>query len=286
MDKLTVGKIRHRGWDDCCKVKNGNLELIVPQAVGLRVSSLSFTGDHNIFYEESQFNGISGGDKWHNFGGHRLWHGPQLGDRPAEPDNTPIQAEATQDCLVLIQPTEKIARIEKRMELRLDGNKVVVDHFLTNRNVWETRLTVWAVTALAPGGIGLLPLSRRDTGNMPNYALTFWPWTKPNDRRVHYEADYLHVHHDRNNHTRWKLGYGNDRGWMAYVLGDTLFICRFLMDSAQQYSDYGASCESFACADFFELESLSPLLHLEPGQTAFHRETWSLHHIAPLRMQT
>jgi hypothetical protein len=38
----------------------------------------------------------------------------------------------------------------------------------------------------------------------------------------------------------------------------------------------GANCETYTAGSFMELESLGPLMDLEPGETAEHVEEWHL----------
>ena len=57
-----------------------------------------------------------------------------------------------------------------------------------------------------------------------------------------------------------------------------LFVKRSHAAGAPEaYPDFGCSFEMFTNADFLELETLSPLVELRPGQSVTHTENWSAH---------
>jgi hypothetical protein len=98
-----------------------------------------------------------------------------------------------------------------------------------------------------------------------------------NDPRITYKDDYLLVNQDSNNKNWWKMGFSNDRGWMAYINNEQLFVKKFSMNINKTYSDYGASCESFTSEFFFELETVSSLIKIKPNQTVSLIESWNIY---------
>lgn len=269
-----INRIHYRGWDDCIRLKNHAIELIIPTSIGPRVLHCSTPGGHNIFYEERESDGTQGGEEWHAFGGHRLWHGPQVGLRPNEPDNSNLAVEMLPDGIHLTQETQEKAKLQKQVIVKLTDKGAVIEHILTNKHVWPIKCTAWALTQMKEKGIAILPLPKDDTYYMPNFALTYWPWTKADDERVTRGEDYLLVTHDPENEDWWKIGYGNTRRWAAYIHKNTLFIKKMEYIEGAVYSDYGASCESYADAKFVEIESLSPLVELQPEESIHLIEKW------------
>ena len=73
-----------------------------------------------------------------------------------------------------------------------------------------------------------------------------------------------------------KIGIANKQGWSAYALQQTLFVKRFTHQEGANYPDYGSNNETYTAANFMEIETLSPIRHLEPGQFAEHLERWFL----------
>jgi hypothetical protein len=73
-----------------------------------------------------------------------------------------------------------------------------------------------------------------------------------------------------------KIGLANKVGWAGYVLDGTLFVKHFTYEEGATYPDYGCNNEFFTAGLFMEVESLSPLRQLEPGDSLEHVERWHL----------
>lgn len=250
------------------------MELIVALDFGPRIVHCSLPGEENLFYDQGLTPEAVQSDCWYHYGGHRLWHGPQVGDRPNEPDNTPPACELLPDGVILRTPAEPKSRIAKEMEIRLSNGEATIIHRLTNCGVWPVRLTAWAITQMAPGGEAVLPLPGVDSCYLPTYAIACWPFTRLNDPRMRFEDERIIVRQDPQNTALFKIGYADLDGWMAYDLRGQRFVKRFLHDRNEEYSDYGSSCECYADERFLEVESLSPWLETAPGETIAHREIW------------
>ena len=86
----TFEKVNYRGWPNCYRLSNGILELIITADVGPRIIRFGFVGQDNEFAEFEDMMGQTGGDEWKIYGGHRLWHAPEIPGRTYFPDNTPV----------------------------------------------------------------------------------------------------------------------------------------------------------------------------------------------------
>ena len=96
---VKVESCNYNGWKDCVRISNSHIEIIASTQVGPRILRFAFWGEENMFYEAEAQRGMIGGDEWRIYGGHRLWHGPQIGFRPNEPDNEPITYTLLEDLL-------------------------------------------------------------------------------------------------------------------------------------------------------------------------------------------
>lgn len=252
------------------------MELIAALDFGPRILHCSLPGGKNLFYDQ----GLAPADVdpacWYHYGGHRLWHGPQVGDRPNEPDNVPVEYDLLPDGVILRQGPEPRSRIAKELEIRLENGAARVTHRMVNHGVWPVRLTAWAITQMAPGGQAILPRPTAGSCYLPTYAIACWPFTRLNDPRMAFEDDRIVVRQDPGNADWFKIGYADLEGWMAYELGSVRFVKRFVHDPAAEYSDFGASCECYADERFLEVESLSPYVELQPGGVLCHTEVWTL----------
>src|SRR5262249_54294494 len=73
-----------------------------------------------------------------------------------------------------------------------------------------------------------------------------------------------------------KLGLAHRQGWVGYLNDGTLFVKRIPYKEGTAYPDNGVNFETFTNEDMLEVESLGPLVKLEPGQSAEHVGQWDL----------
>jgi len=67
---------------DCVQLENDALSLLVTRSTGPRVLRLQLRGRESLFAEVPDFTlEYPGGDHFHAWGGHRLWHAPELARR-------------------------------------------------------------------------------------------------------------------------------------------------------------------------------------------------------------
>ena len=129
---VKIEKTSYQGWPNCYRVSNGEVELVITSDVGPRVIHLSVPGGENLFGVMPEQAGLTGGDEWRLYGGHRFWHSPEAKPRTYFPDNTPVEAVIDGDTLRLIPPVETTTGIQKEIDLTLiDGQpQVEVRHIL------------------------------------------------------------------------------------------------------------------------------------------------------------
>jgi hypothetical protein len=277
---MEMETVRYGGWRDCVRLNNGEVELIATTAVGPRLIRFGFVGGENEFHEFPEMLGLTGGDEWRIYGGHRLWHSPEAKPRSYALDNGPVEARMEGDTLHLLQPTEPTTGIRKEMRVTMDrqSTQVGVLHRLTNQGLWPVTLAAWALSVMARGGRAVVPQSQRETPDnlLPNRTLVLWPYTDLRDPRLELGSRYLSLQQDPRVSQPIKIGVSVDDGWAGYVRHGNLFLKRFIYQAGAAYPDYGSSVETYTNADFLELETLGPLQELAPGQSAEHIEDWYL----------
>ena len=275
MTKIT--EIKYNNWPSCIEIKNEHLKLIVTTDTGPRIIYCSAAdSDFNLFYQNKEQQGKINSNEWLIYGGHRLWHSPQIGYRPNQPDNDPVPYKIDKNNLTLVCPEEKATKIQKEIDISMSFNepRVQVKHRIYNRGLWPIKLAAWALTVMAEGGIEIFPIPREDTSFMPNYAISFWPWTKPNDHRFTLGEKYMTLKHDKTDERWFKIGYRNTEGWGAYIINGFMFVKIYFPIRGEEYPDYGSTFETYTDNNFLELESLGPLKNLEPGEFTEHIEEW------------
>jgi hypothetical protein len=278
MEETMTEQMSFRGWPHCRRLSNGTADVIVTTDVGPRIVRYGFVGKDNVLCEVRDEDGITGGDTWHTFGGHRLWHSPEANPRTYQPDNMPVPCEDGDRTIVLKPSIEVATGIQKELEVSLDptGTGMVVTHRVTNRGLWPVRLAAWAITVMAPGGVEVIPQTRVDTGLLPNRSIALWPYARMDDPRVHWGDRFVVLHQDPTAKPPFKLGLTNEAGWAAYFNRHSVFIKRFAFVPREAYPDFGVNYESYTTDFMLEMETLSPLRTLQPGETVEHVESWSL----------
>ncbi len=180
--------------------------------------------------------------------------------------------------IVLVQEQESSTRIQKSMEVEMDSQTgaVTVAHRMKNCGLWHIRLSAWAISAMAPGGLTIARQRTHDSTDIciPDMRISVWPRTTISDSRVTWGSEYILLKQDGNIKRPFKIGISSDAGWVAYANGRNLFVKYYEYDGKAEYPDFGSSVEIYTCDRFSEIETLSPLTDIAPGQEILHRERW------------
>jgi len=271
-----IEKIAYAGWPNCYRLTEGRIELIATSDVGPRIIRLGFVGRENLFGGlEEQF-GLTGGEEWRLYGGHRFWHSPEAKPRSYYPDNEPIEVRVEgESTLHLIQPTEPTTGMQKTLQVMLSEGRVKVMHTLTNQGLWPVEAAPWALSVMALGSVAIIPHPQGDPeALLPNRTLTLWPYTDMTDPRVRWGRKFITLRQDPAIAQPIKLGLNVEDGWCGCLVGETLFLKRFDYFVDAIYPDNGCSVESYTNDRFLELETLGPLIYLKPGESTVHVEHW------------
>ena len=78
-----------------------------------------------------------------------------------------------------------------------------------------------------------------------------------------------------------KIGGRIPGGWAAYARRSHLFIKKFPYEPLGIYPDFGSNAEMFTNEWMLEVESLSPMRKLSPGQAVEQIEDWYLFREVP-----
>ena len=274
-------RVEQLGLPNCYALTDGVAEVVVTTDVGPRVLSYALKSGENIFGECAGDSVETEWGVWRPYGGHRLWSAPEATPHSYAPDNEPVVFELTGERAIrLVPPAETRAGIRKEMTVALDGaGGVTLTHRITNTGAWRVELAAWALTIMRGGGTAIIPqepYGAHPEHLLPARPLVVWPYTDMSDARFGFGRKLILIKSDARAPSPQKLGVGNKRGWAAYLLGGTLFVKRFGYEAGASYPDLGCNNEVFTAGSFIELESLSPLRALEPGETIEHVERWRL----------
>jgi hypothetical protein len=202
-------------------------------------------------------------------GGHRLWTAPEDPFYTCPEEGLDVSMQ--EDGGVTLRSPIDASGLQKEITVRLDEGLVVLSHRITWHGIRPIEFAPWTITQLRLGGMAILPLSNQH-GLAPNRNIVLWPYSDVNDARfeLHNNAILLHGTAGQN---AFKAGYKNSHGWIAYALGDVLFVKQFDLN-AGNYADMNCNVEAYVKDVCLELEALGRLTLLPVGGSVSFEETW------------
>lgn len=279
MSKLTVEEFEnYRNLGRALKISNQVFDVIVTLDVGPRVMHFSKSGGGNILEDEVEISEpLPDGNIWKLYGGHRVWHSPEAFPRSYMSDSLPLEKyELLENRILMLKKEEPWVQVQKAIKVELLSDRVKVVNCLTNKGAWPIEIAVWALTVGSRGGREVCPVVQKNTGLLPNTFYVLWPYSRLNDKRVYWGEKYIIVDNNPQDYTAFKFGYPNEYGWVAFFNRNLCFIKKYTHYPNAKYPDFGCSWETYTSFWGTELESLSPLKVVDPGETVEHVEEWFL----------
>jgi len=278
---MKLEQVEYAGWKNCLLLTNEVVEAVVTLDVGPRIIRFSRKGGINFFKEFESQCGQSGGKDWRSYGGHRLWHAPEVMPRTYYPDNQPVKHDWDGSTLTLTPPEELSNRLQMEVSITMDSERpsAVITHRIRNTGVWPVELTPWCLTVMAGGGCAVIPQEDyipHGESYAPARPVVLWHYTRMNDPRLHWGDRFIQIREDPSVKHKLKIGAMNSKGWAAYGMGHEVFIKRFPFIRGAPYPDMGCNCEFYTEPGFLEIESLGHLTQIDPGASVEHVETWHI----------
>lgn len=278
---VKVEKVEYKGWQNCYRVSNGTVELIVTGDVGPRIIRYAFIGSQNLFKEYPEQLGKSGESTFQFRGGDRVWKAPEDPVASWALDNVAVHVTVTANGVIAQEPVEPATGLQKEIEVRMEpaGTAVTVYHRIANHSLFPLEFAPWSLTQMAPGGFvvsGFPPRGHHPQNLEATNPLVMWAYTNMADPRMKFTRKYLTLRQDPANNTAQKIGMFNRNTWAAYLLNGEAFVKRTTADPSKTYPDFGASFETFTNSEFLEVETLGALSKVQPGGSVELVEHWAL----------
>ncbi len=290
---MSLEQTTYGSWGNCLRLYNDKIELFITLDFGPRVIRFGWIGGQNLFCEDTKVESSASGEDfdqvygkdavWYIRGGHRLWTSPEARPRSYYPDNEPVAWEEIENGVLLTPPPQKWTQLQEQMEITMcpQSGKVTVKHKIVNIGAWDIEFSAWAMTVLARGGLEIVPQPQKDTVLLGNRVLALWPYTHMTDKRVYWGDKYISLQQHPDADGPIKFGINSEHGFAAYCLNGDLFVKQFELHQGVTYPDGGMSFETFTNSLMLEMESISPLKKVAPGDCIEHTEYWSLYHDVP-----
>lgn len=280
-------QIVYKDYGNCISITNGIVKVIVTTDFGPRIVFYGFVDGQNVLLDnrklfeninDEPFKKYFGNEKYYNhYGGHRLWTSPEYYPEMYYPDNEKVQVDIISNGVILTPPpqTENGLQFKIKIELDQDDTNLKLEHTVTNFGERTKEFALWALSMSAKGGVEIIPLNNKDTKLLPNASITLWPYTDLRKDNIYLGKKYATIAQPKEG--ALKLGFNLQNGTVYYVVGDDVFIKNYYPNyPTGNYPDGGVSFETYSCANFTELETLSELKKVATGEKSVHVENWSL----------
>lgn len=280
-----IGRTAYGKYGACVEITDGVRSLLVTTDIGPRIIYFGMKGGENIMFEDKG-DDINKGGKffddnlpgkgiWHIYGGHRFWKSPEYMDT-YYPDNAPVDVKMTSHGAIFTAEPEVTTKLQKSVEIEMsDDGVVTIRHRIINTGTQNSgKIALWALTVMDKGAVGEFKLSQADTGFLPNRNLVFWQYSDMTDDR--FATDGKKVTLTWKDRPPFKVGALIDDGKITIRTKGVVFTKSFGYEAGADYPDMQCNAELYTNELMFEVESLSPHLTLEPGESAEHVEVWTL----------
>lgn len=265
-------------------MSSDKVEIQVTLDVGPRIISLRYLPDgQNIFFEDKKYlinkdvSKVYGqGSMWHIYGGFRIWLAPEE-EKTYVPDNAPVRYEKINNGAVFVPSvwSKHNAQIKLKIEF-VEADKIEVEIKAKNLETKPVPLCIWALSVCKSGGTLVVPLSRENTGYLPNRNIVHWSYNDVLDRRYAITNEALFLVSDPTMKRALKLGTYLPNIIAQYMYNSTVFIKEVLAGKGGHYPDFYCNFETYTNDLIHEVETLSPIVLVAPGQSLVHKEKWTI----------
>lgn len=278
---MHIKQLHHGGWENNLQLQNEHVEAIISLDVGPRILSYRTPGGKNVLKSYPEQLGQSGETEWKIRGGHRFWLAPEDAGLSYVPDNDPVVHDLTQPNSVRLEnAAAEPGHVRKELTVTLASNssEVTLVHRATNQGDKPITLATWGLTVMSPRGLEIIPLppmGEHPRDLMPNRVMVAWPYTDMSDPRWRFGWRFITLRQTGEGGPS-KLGLAHREKWVGYLKRDAFFVKLFDYIEGETYADLGCNFETFTNYEMLEIESLSPLRTLAPGESIAHTERWYL----------
>ena len=253
-------------------IENEFLRLDYLTTTGPRIIGLFAKGiAGNLLAETPDVHWSTPHGEYYLRGGHRLCTAPEDLFYTCPEESVEMIEQSNQ---VILKSPVDASGLQREITIDLENNKVHLSHCITWHGGEPITFAPWAITQLRLGGMAILPLSKSN-GLQPDRNFVLWPYSEIKDNRLELHDDLILVH-ARKTGKALKVGSFISKSWIAYTLGNAIFIKRFTQDRHGNFPDMGCNVEIHSDDNCIELETLGSLTLLENGASMTHKETWEI----------
>ncbi len=268
--------VEYHGWKQAWRLRQGEMELTAIADIGPRLLCLrARSGGENLLWEDPSRQ--MGRGEWKILGGHRLWISPESEDCYA-PDTGPCEVTRREEgALCLTAPPLPRSGLQRSLAIRALAAPgwFEVSHRVLNTGALVYPGALWALTCVNPVGKIVFPWGV-GSKSWQLKQITYWSrWetheTRPASPQYRPGADVFTV---MPLGEEGKVGAAPREGWLAHLRDNATLLKVYSPEEGGVYPDAGCSLEVYTCRHFMEMETLTPLRTLYPGEARSHIERW------------
>lgn len=274
-------------FEDAVEINNGVVRLAVAPSVG-RAVAFGYLGQENLLWISTDdiYDTPAGPETYYNIGGDKLWVAPQpLWKSAFGHDNWPPEGvidggawtlvERETDSITIQSPESPHYGVVVRRTFHLPPSKsqAVITNQILRIKANPHPVQIWTVTQIKEPDAVVLDVAK-DGPVMPD---VFIKMTDETPAKV---EGYVQTIGD-GDAVEWTL-QGNAHAklgslgrWVAGVYDGVIFRQSTSFDANAAYPE-ASSIQVYRAGDYTELELLSPLIQLAPGESLSNTVTWAL----------
>jgi len=277
----------HDVFGRCVTISNSYLTVTVTVDIGPRIIEFRRNQGKNILFQDSlgqvivasdDYRKVFGKDAvWNAYGGHRVWKSPETYES-YYPDNNKVFFIRLGDSFVFKGEEQMKTNVQVILTLDfVDDYKLKVTNAIKNIDIKSQTSSCWALTMVNGPGLEIVPLPRDKTDFRPQRHYSLWDFgARNNDPRAYYGDKFFTLTMDTSKSEPYKVGILVTDGVAIYLTKDDVFTKQFFYNSSSEYPDNNVNYETYVRELFLEMETLSPLKSIQPGESLEQIEFWSL----------
>jgi len=279
----------YKDYGRCVVIENGEIEAYVTVDLGPRIIRFGFIGGKNIMCDnrkaftpmtDKTYTDYFGeGKAWESLGGHRVWITTESYPETYTPDDEKVEYTVTENGAVFEANDDNKNGVKKSFEIKMDSDDANMQIITSVKNISdkEKEFAVWCISVAAADGTLVIPMNTNDTGLLHNRNISVWPYTDLSDKRLRFGNKYVTVKQDTAATRPLKIGFDLNAGQVYYVLGNDIFCKKYENNHPNGvYPDNNVSFETYTNDVMIEIENLSEVKRVAPGDCNSMTETWSL----------
>lgn len=276
--QVIIRQENYNAWPNSLILYRSDTKVVIVPDIGGRIMEFSLKGMNPIWQNSQEFGKIYPiTNVWHNYGGYKTWNAPQgVWGWPPDPflDFGKANVEIIDDGVRVYGAPSLKSGIMFIKEVTIpERGKVRIVEKMKNISGKEVRWSIWDVTQVSTPCFVVFPMEKNS--KFPE-GLYFFDEQSRKSSQWKIKNGLVIVEYKGET---GKIGLDSSSGWMLYLRDKLAYVKRFPTYTGAEYPDEGCTVEIYTNSKelpYLEMEVLSPLINLRPGEEYSTWEEWHL----------